>query len=509
MDKKKSLIIGVSVGGALLLALIVVSVVLANRPSALIARATANTLADAERFEAVRVAEDVANGGSVAISANLDKYAKDDLVIQAKYYSDAQKLKGAFEMSMLEDDDVVLRPRLLYNQDSIAFSCPEILDEVYGINIKHLEKNLEGSIFDPDEETDYSLTEEQFDYFLNLKNTLKKDSSLQHDIEKVSSRYTRLATEKLIKYSDVKRSGKTITVGGEKIPCTLITISVDEDSIALIAEDLIDYADDDEELEDLLYRFASNASVYDDPDEMVDEFYDNLDEIEDKLDDLEDIEITLEFYITKSGRRLAQLDGEIEIDDEGCDFSLVIGRNITKSKEISFTYEEKGSKEGYALTYSVKENSSRLYEAEIKIEESSVRRNYYDYDWDYGWDDWSDPGYDEELETETTTIKIEWDKKDGDLTIKYKGDWYDYVIKGNLLKKGDKYTFVLTNIKSDGTPVSSVKSLGLTVTIDRHDPAPNVPGRYTDITKMSERDFKHFTKDLEEGFEDIWKEYFR
>ena len=62
MDKKKSLIIGVSVGGALLLALIVVSVVLANRPSALIARATANTLADAERFEAVRVAEDVANG---------------------------------------------------------------------------------------------------------------------------------------------------------------------------------------------------------------------------------------------------------------------------------------------------------------------------------------------------------------------------------------------------------------------------------------------------------------
>ena len=99
MEKnKKVLIIGGSVGAAALLALIIVSVVISNTPKALIVRAAANTIADAKRIEAVAVADDVANGGSIAVSANLDKFAKEDITVQAKLYTDAKKLKGAFEI---------------------------------------------------------------------------------------------------------------------------------------------------------------------------------------------------------------------------------------------------------------------------------------------------------------------------------------------------------------------------------------------------------------------------
>ena len=505
MDKKISLIIGASVGGALLVSLVGVSIVLANRPSSLIARAAANTISDAGRFEAVQVAKDVYNGGSIAVSANLDGIANDDVAVKAKYYSDASDFKGAFEMTLLEDDEAVLTPRLIYNQDKVTFSCPEIVDGTYGVNIRNLEKNLEGSIFDPDEETDYSLTDEQYEYLLHLNNTLGKDTDLQHDCEKVLGRYSKLAVEKLLKYSDVNRSSETIKAGGENIRCTVISVSLDENGLSSIIQDLIDRANDDKELEDLVYRLASNGSYREDPDDIVDSFYERLDDIEDSLDYLEDVDITIDFYITSSGRRLARLDCDFEIEDEGFEFSLVIGKNIARSKEISFSYVDKYSKEGLKATYSVKEDSTKLFKADVKLEKTRVRRQYWDYDWDY---DRSDPGYDEKIETDTSTLKIEWDRRDGDFELKYKNEYDDLTVKGNLLKKGDKYIFALSNMKSDGKAVPEIKSLELTVTVDRHDPAPNAPGRFTEITKMRERDFKHFKKDLEDGFEDIIDEYF-
>ena len=74
MDKKKLLIIGGSAAGTALVALAVGSIVLANTPSALILRATANTISDARKIEAFSVAEDVANGGSIAVSARVRRY---------------------------------------------------------------------------------------------------------------------------------------------------------------------------------------------------------------------------------------------------------------------------------------------------------------------------------------------------------------------------------------------------------------------------------------------------
>ena len=67
----------------------------------------------------------------------------------------------------------------------------------------------------------------------------------------------------------------------------------------------------------------------------------------------------------------------------------------------------------------------------------------------------------------------------------------------------------IKKLTSRGKAVSTVKSLELTVTIDRHDPTPNVPGNFTEITKMDERDFKRLSNDLNDGFQDLWKDYFK
>jgi len=510
MDKnKKLLIIGGSVGATALVALVIISIALANRPGALIVRAFANTIDDAKRIEVYDVAEDVINGGSIAVSANLEKFANDDVTVQAKLYTDAKNVKGAGELKLSEDDETVLQTSVFLNQDKAAMKCPEFFDGTYGINFKKLSKNLPGSIFDPDEETDYSFDDEQYEYFMNLQDTVKKDRNLQDDFEKLAAQYRLVFIEKLMKYSSVSKSGKTITVAGEKIPCTVVTVSVDEEAAVLIAQAMIDYANNDEVLEKYLYRVASNGALYDDPDEYVDEFYDYLDELGDDIEDLadEDLEISLDFFITRSGRRLARLDADLEYGKEDMEFSVVLGKNVSKSKEISLTAKDKQSGESYCITYKVSEDSSKLYKAELEIEERNRSYRYYDYD-DYDYYDYDDKDSEEYINTTKTTIKVEWDKKKGDLVVKYEDKWDDTVIKGSLLEKGDKYIFVLTNIREDGEAVPDIKSLELTITLDRHDPAPNVPGNFTEITKMSERDFKHLSEDIEDGIEDIWDEYF-
>lgn len=500
MDKnKKTLIIGGSVGATALIVLVVASIALANRPSALIVRAMANTISDAKRIELFDVAEDVANGGSIAVSADLDKVAKDDLAVQAKVYTDAKNVKGAYEMTVTEDNEKILQASVIFDQDKIAMKCPELVDGTYGINLKKLSKNLPGSIFDPDEETDYSLDDEQYEYFLNLHESVKKDKNLEHDVSNMAAKYRQLFIEKLIKYSTVSKSNKTITVGSDKIPCTVVSVKVDEDALTLIAEDLIEYANNDKDLENLLYRVAANGGFYEEPDEYVDMFFDYLDDFEDQIEDAEeDIDIQLDFYITRSGRRLAQVDAELEYGKDDIEATLLLGKDVSKSDEISLKAKDKQSEESFSIIYTVKENSAKAYEAELEIEETTKSYAYYDDVYDR----------DTNLDTDKTTIKVEWDRRKGDFEFRLKDEWDDYVVKGSLLQKGDKYVFVLTNLRANGEAVPNVKSMGVTVTIDRHDPVPNVPGNYTEITTMDKREFKHFTEDIADGLEEMWDEYF-
>ena len=147
MDKKKLyIIVGSAIAGTLLIVGIVAAI-LANRPSALLLSAAGNTAKDFSRLEGVSFAKEVANGGSVAVSANLDKYV-DDITIQGKIYTDAKNNKGAYEMTIYDDDDVMVQPRIYVNKDSIVATCPEIFEGAYGVNFKKLDKNLPGSLLD-------------------------------------------------------------------------------------------------------------------------------------------------------------------------------------------------------------------------------------------------------------------------------------------------------------------------------------------------------------------------
>ena len=252
---------------------------------------------------------------------------------------------------------------------------------------------------------------------MNLHETIRNDKNLEDDISKMSAKYRQLFIEKLIKYSSVSRASKTITAGGEKIPCTVVSVKVDEEALNSIAESLIDYANNDKDLEKLLFRVASNGALNEEPDEYIDKFFDNLDDIGDMIEEMgdEDVEFQFDFYITKSGRRLAQLDAELEYENEDVKVSLILGKDISRSKEISLIAKEKRTEETFEIVYTVNEDSSKAYEAEIKIGTENKRS--------------SSRGSD------ITKIKIEWDRRKGDFSLKYTDKHDNIVLKASLLEK--------------------------------------------------------------------------
>lgn len=491
--KKKVLIIAGSAGGALLIALIAVIAVLSNRPAAILGSSINNTLKDAEKIEVFKIIEDTANGGSVSLSANLDEYA-DDVKVDAKYYSDIKDLKGAFNMTWTEDDETFLQTDIRYNDKSVTMSAPEFFDGTYGVNLGKLEKNLPGSIFDPDEETDYSLDDDEFEFLLNLQEYVKNDKNLSKESAKIQKKYCTLAIKKILKYSEVSRSTKTITVGEDNIRCRVISITLDGEALANIGEDLINYALEDKELESYLTLAFSNIGFYTDTEDLVDDFYD---ELEATLEDIEEyresekVEIITDFYITSSSR-IAKFNLTFKDEESEQELSLVLGKDISKSEEMSFFYKKVNDMkaEEISVTYEVKENTNKAFEADIKFKDEFER--FY-----------SSTG----KRTENSKIKLKWNKKDGECEFKFDNDDDDsYVIKGILTEKGDKLTFVLTNIREDGEAVEKIKSLELTIIVDRNDPTPKVSSRYTEITTLNERDFKHLSGDIKDGIKDVIKD---
>jgi hypothetical protein len=396
-------------------------------------------------------------------------------------------------MTIYDEEDVMVQPRIYYGKDSVVATCPELFDGAYGINFKKLDKNLPDSIFDPDEDTDYSLPEGLYDYLMGLSENTKGNEALKRDLAKAAARYEKFMIQTIFKYAEVEKSSDKIKVGGDNISCTVITVNVDEDAIVLIMQDLIDYINNDKSLEDLLTRYfeaVPNTSLlygygsYD-ADDMVDEFYDAVDELEDSLDYIEDMKIDLEgvFYITKSGKRIAQMEFDFDVNGEKAEIEVVLGKNVAKTKEMSLSIKTSDDYE-LSIEYEVDEDSAKAYEAEIKVSSK---------DW------WSEDSY---------KMSISWDKKSGDFEYKFKGDYDEFVLQGNLLKKGDKYIFVLEKVKTDGTPVDGIGDLELTITVDTRDPAPKAPSRYTDIVLMEEDDFEDLFDEIQDGIEDIEDEFF-
>lgn len=538
MNKKVAIIAGCAVG-VLAIAGGITAAVILNTPESLLIRAAANTVKDYKSLEWYQILDDVANGGSVEVSANLAPLSddiSDDLYFSAKTYENAGKGNGALVMSFQDEDkETIASFNAAYDKNALTLCFPEADDEVYGFDLTNIEDNIRKSPFDPDEYDPQGYYDPSCKYaifggyILNLGSNVEADTKLQEKAEKLGEKYRELFIKELIANSDVTKTSETVNIGSESISCNVVTVEMDEEQLADIFLNVIDYAEDDDELEEYVELLAANGNSEIYGEDYEDEFYDQLDkmkdDIEEDLDDSE-LDVTVKFYISKTGTKLVQVDLEVESEYDGGDnaynaksesleMSIAIGKKLDGVGEKSITYtvesESDSSKEESSgeIVFEIEQNDKNAFIATLSIE-TSEDTTYYD------WDD----TYTNETDAE---IEFNWDKKSGEFTIEYEGEkeeWMDndpsFSIEFNMLDNGDTRTIVLEDIDynsgysysyTDEDIFKKIEDMEITIIFDRNDKAPAPEKNFTELTDLDVDDLDEILEDYEEELADIFEDY--
>lgn len=536
MNKKVLIIAGCAVG-VLALAGGITAAIILNTPESLLVRAAANTAKDIRNLEWYKLMDDVANGGSVEISANLAPVMEDgdDLYVDAKIYEDASKGNGALVVSALDEDkETIVSFNAAYDKNALTLSCPEADDEVYGFDLKNIEDNIEDSPFDPENYDPYDYSNYDSNsykyaifgqYLMNLGSNIEGDTKIQSMAEKLEEKYRNLFIKELVANSDVTKSSETVTCGSDKISCNVVTVEFDEEQLGDIMLNIIEYAQDDKELEEYIELLAANAD--NDNLDLADEFYDELDELEDEIEeDMSDAELDLcaKFYISKSGTKFvkAEIEAEAVTSDEyygeetsNVSISLELGKKLDGVGEKSLTVETETSRKDYnraelvELVYEIEQNDSNAYAATLTFSTEETTT----------WDD----GYDPYEHQNEFTFEFNWDKKSGDLTIEYEGEkseWQDsapyFILEANMLDNGDTRTIILENMEyesgysydyQDGDdPFNNIGDFEFTIVLDRNDKAPAPAKNFTELTELDEDEIDEILEDIDKEIEDIWED---
>ncbi|MBQ7375709.1 MAG: hypothetical protein IJW52_02385 [Clostridia bacterium] len=249
--------------------------------------------------------------------------------------------KGLEEASMklIVGDEVA---NAYINEDAIAANIENFKDGAYyGIALEDIVDRLEGSFFDPEEESDYvQLTDEQFDELVDTLETIvemkesereyKKDAALLLETVKKAFKDSSLSEH------DVSYGG--IKIFGEERSARCKRYDFDLDDIADFLEKLADEFDDpSQSLEDAVENLFDNdssplASLVNgyDCDDIVDEIDSLVDEI-DSLD--EEVDFTVILAYSANAFTAIQIKAEVE-DVMSLIATIDFGESPTKDKGI-------------------------------------------------------------------------------------------------------------------------------------------------------------------------------
>lgn len=448
-----------------------------NSPKVVATHAITNAIEDLGKREEIAPVLNAMNGGSLTITAegkDLEELIglDEDIEVSGKLYMDVEKQAFMLDDLSFQMGDISLTGQAYVGNDSIYVANDEILDGAWGVERGSLVKDLRKSLLAPDSDSEYAMDEEDYEMLEEIFDALDSelDVEMQKDFEKVSKRYTEKLWKLIGEYAEFEADTDEIRMNGERKKVRVITITLDDKSVALIAEEMIEYFLEDDELADLVEEYGDRlekmiGASYDiddlskEYDKLLDELEDNMDEVIDGIEDVvqEDIVVSVVTPVASSDLLMLSVEYgktalvEVEFGHEG----------VLKSNCISVRIPEAN----VDVTYEISENSRKAYDATLSVNGEKV-----------------------------VEVEIDRSKKDFKLNV------VDAcTVSGEIGKKGGTTAIIVDSVKVGD---ERFNNFTLTLILDESDKMPARAKNVESILTITEKDVEKWEKRAEEMLED-------
>ena len=479
---KKRTVVTILIAAVAVIAIATVGVsVLTASPLALVGTGFANSVKAVEKGEAAVFLEKVTDGGSVELLYGLDDLLEStfgisvDAAAQLKLYNDGDD-GAALAVDLKLGGEVFLDAMLNATRQDITLTSDKLLgDVVYGVDLEKAAEHFEGSVFGPN--GSYSLGIDSVD---DLTNSITQSEQLEEDTQEIEESLFAALLKSVNQHAEVSKENSEVEFNGVQAKTTAVRIALDCEALAKVVEDMVEYLYTDEELKQFLHTYDALIveylvsmdliSDYDDPSEVINDFYASLEEIyrdpAELKEQIEDSGMTLDavFYISKSDKELVGIELMIEMDGEEFVVSLLAGPTLTDLREVTLEIEVDGTL--FLCDYRVDINDRTEYAATFSAREDG---------------------------DELAGGEFHWDKKTGDYALELRDAYEDIVtLEGTLEMTAQRFALSIVRIASSG--VEQEVQLALTVMAD--DKKPAIPGEYTDLLTMTQGQVEDLTADL-------------
>ena len=346
----------------------------------------------------------------------------------------------------------------------------------------------------------------------------KKEQALMEEAADKLDEYTKLMKKLLSEYAEFEMEVKKVDCGDERVKSRVVTMTLDQDAVAAMLEELIATLREDDELRDLVMDNAEELiSLIEDYLKIMDEDFD----LDDMLEDLEDgydelfskedwkayiyglktQEFTVEIQVAAAmfTPTLRQVVVALEQNGDYNEIILNLGAEGVK-KSNHFSIEVDGA---VLLAYEISEDTKDMYKSELSV-----------------------PLYNPEkgrnVMSAVATLEVNRAKSKYTLTLinttyesdfnmdTFQDEYYTYedkiVVTGKLADDGKTIRLTLDQVKflyDDDEVENESYSFDISVTINMKDKMPDVKAssKVTSIFEMDEDDFEEFMENAEEEFE--------
>lgn len=469
-----------------------------NSPEYVLSNAITGAIEDLfERDDLSNIIE-ILEQGSVAL-----EYKEEDYIsFGGKVYFGLEKSKLYIENANLtlnnfyeDGSNYSLSANMYLSEDMMYIENDKYLDGAYGIKFKKLAEQFTDSIFYEDSE--FSIPKESRDMIENLLEYYENEyQDLQKDSEKLVKKYLKQAGKAIKKHGEFDSKTKNVSLNDDRSKKRVVTLKLDEDAIASIVEDLIEYIIDDKNFEKFIETHVSNLSEVMgdyistekmDASDIYDQIINALEELEDEADSIRDLdfEVTIKVVTPKLSTKLLKL--EIE-NAAGSSFEIDFGsKGVKKSECIEVSVDN-----DKIASYEIKEDSKEKFQAEVALYGTYNNKTEKEFSVEYtlnkSGNKFSINVVDGEFEVLSIKGKAEIDGKATTFKVK------ECVVN----EAREYYNYDLGTWVTDVESYDYLENIDLTITVSTKDKMPKPNKDFNNILEITEAKIRKIIEKFEE-----------